>query len=169
MITTGESILALIIGEFEQDLEHYAMILLAFLTMYVFKTIYFDSHSEEPSMHALAERHIPGAVMWAFLHLPASFFLLGCGVGYKMLTSYARESYVEPINRYTLGVSITGALWSIYMIRASHAKFVLPPISVIIRFSTAAFATHSIGFFYIGSDGKYIQIIKTLWNMAFIS
>ena len=55
MITTGESILALIVADFEQTLEHYAIVLIAFFTMFLLKSIYFESHSETPDMHALAE------------------------------------------------------------------------------------------------------------------
>jgi len=155
MITSGESILALVIADFEQDFGHYAMVMVAFVTMYVFKEIYFDSHSETPQMHALAEGAIPGAVLWAFLHMPAAFFLLGCGVGYKMLFPYAGESYVEPINRYTLGISIMGSLVSVYLIRAGHTKFTLPPETMFVRFAFATLAP--IGALFIESPLSYVS------------
>eukprot|EP00494_Astrolonche_serrata_P027055 UN27318 len=91
MITTGESILALILADFKQEFQYYAIILIAFAQMYVMKFIYFNSHSEFPECHALAEGNMPGSVCWVLMHCPCAFFLLGCGVGFKMILPYADE------------------------------------------------------------------------------
>jgi len=154
MITTGESILALIVADFEQTLEHYAIVLIAFFTMFLLKSIYFESHSETPDMHALAEGQIPGSVLWAFMHAPCAFFLLGCGVGYKMLISYADHEYAEKINRYTLGASICGALLTIYIIRTAHNKFILPVSSILLR-APIAFAA-PVGAAFIEAPLAYV-------------
>ena len=96
MITTGESILALVLNNFDSlEFEEYAAVIIAFLTMYVVKLIYFASHSEEPVCHALAEGNIPGSVMWCFMHMPAAYFLTCCGLGYKMILPYVRDDTVE--------------------------------------------------------------------------
>merc|ERR1711884_104224 len=104
-------------------MEYYATLFLAFSTTYVLKSIYFESHSEAPECHALAEGQIPGSVMWVLMHGPLAFFLLGCGVGYKMILPHAQEEDVHEMAKYTLGFSVCFVLWSMYTIRASHNKF----------------------------------------------
>lgn len=138
MITSGESILALIMSDFQQKAEFYIIIILAFATMNGIRLIYFGSRSEEPEMHALSEGNMPGSVFWAFLHGPLAFFLLTCGLGFKMLLDYADQSVVDEIGLYTLGFSMTGTVCCIFFIRTAHNKFVMPLASAFIRFPVTA-------------------------------
>jgi len=155
MITTGESILALILNNFDSlEFEEYAAVIIAFLTMYVVKLIYFASHSEEPVCHALAEGNIPGSVMWCFMHMPAAYFLTCCGLGYKMILPYVRDDTVEKMARLTLGFSLAGVLVCFLIIRASHNKFTLPIASIFIRLPTIALAPAA--GFYIEGPLAYI-------------
>jgi len=139
MITTGESILALILTDADQTLEYYGTLFFAFSTTYLLKSIYFGSHSELPECHALAEGQVPGSVLWVVLHAPLAFCLTCCGVGFKMILPHAHEEDVHDVARYTLGISLCCALMCMYVIRAAHNKFILPLQSVILRFGAALF------------------------------
>jgi len=69
MITTGESILALIVGGsgvFQQQYDYYLLVQLAFVTMFYMAKLYFASNTELHEGHALVEDGVPGGVTWAF-------------------------------------------------------------------------------------------------------
>lgn len=138
MITSGESILALIMSDFQQKAEFYVIVIISFAIMNGIRLIYFGSRSEEPEMHALSEGNMPGSVFWAFLHLPLAFCLLGNGLGFKMLLDYADQAQVDDIGLYTLGCSLTGTVSCMYFIRTAHNKFVMPLASAFIRFPVTA-------------------------------
>jgi hypothetical protein len=87
--------------------------------------------------HALAEGEICGSICWVLMHGVAAFFLLGMGVGYKMIMPYAESSHVGDIERYTLCVSLFGVLTSFIAIRAAHKYFQINGISFVIRMSLA--------------------------------
>jgi len=131
------------------------------------KEIYFQSHSEEPEMHALSEGNMPGSVCWALMHGPAAYFLLTMGVGFKMILGYAKEPVVDPVSRYTLGFSILGVIYSFIIIRSSHNKFVLPLASILIRFPIAALAP--LGAVFIQQPLAYISwCFMVVWICRFL-
>jgi len=136
MICIGESILALILIDFEKTFKNYLVVFVAFATMFALLQSYVLADASARS-HALAEGEICGSICWVLMHGVAAFFLLGMGVGYKMIMPYAESSHVGDIERYTLCVSLFGVLTSFIAIRAAHKYFQINGISFVIRMSLA--------------------------------
>ena len=95
-ITIGESVLALVLLDFERKLEFYIVVFSAFATMYLILQNYIRSDSDARS-HALAEGEICGSILWVCFHGIAAYFLLGMGVGYKMILPYADTDSVGEV------------------------------------------------------------------------
>jgi len=90
MITTGESILALVIGDTEmagaysQTFQDHSIIVGSFSMMYLIKDLYFSS--DVPiRLHALRKTVFPGAPAWVLLHFPLCYSLLLLGVGILLI------------------------------------------------------------------------------------
>jgi len=143
MITTGESILALIVGAsatFEQQYDFYLIVQLAFVTMFYMAKLYFASHTELHEGHALVEDGVPGGVCWVLCHGILAYALLFCGVGFKLLFYVMGKDYDDEYYRQILCYSLALAVVCIIMIRTAHDKFIyhhvmllrLIPISLII-------------------------------------
>lgn len=133
MIVTGESILALVLGnttdtdsaedQWQGTIEEYLMIFLAFGIMFFLKNLYFGSNAEE-HYHALNEPGIPGSCLWVFLHFPLTFFLLGCGVGFKLLFTQVKKNELDKNFGAMLGLSLAGSILTMLLIRTAHKKFI---------------------------------------------
>jgi len=127
MIVTGESILALILGDstdsFKQQFEDYCLVFLSFSIMYVVKDIYFQSTAEEED-HALMEDSMPGSCSWVFLHFPLTYFLLTAGVGFKLMFTQLGEDDLEKKYAGILGFSLSLVILTMLVIRTAHKKFI---------------------------------------------
>lgn len=134
MICIGESILALVLVDFKKQFEFYAVMLIAFTTMYFIQQMYVESDCDNPKDHALSEGKIPGSITWVLMHGVCAYFLLCMGVGYKMILPHADEHHIGELERFTLCYSLFGVLGSLLVIRAAHEKFVLPTSTMITRF-----------------------------------
>jgi len=132
MITTGESILAIILGgdEFRQEWNYYLLVYLAFTTMFYIKEVYFASNCELENGHALEEEGTPGAVVWVACHGILAYCLLGCGVGFKLFFATMPGDPYEHF-RYLLATCVAGSLACMLMIRLAHDKFVFHPYGLI--------------------------------------
>merc|ERR1719326_2648721 len=130
MITTGESILALIVGaseSFRQEYEYYLVVHLAFVTMFYMAKLYFASNTELHEGHALVEDGVPGGVCWVICHGILAFALLFCGVGFKLLF-YSMPDQPDPYFKTILCLSLALATMCIIMIRTAHDKFIFTPV-----------------------------------------
>jgi len=130
MITTGESILALIVGaseDFEQSYHYYLVVHLAFVTMFYMAKLYFASNTELHEGHALVEDGMPGGVCWVVCHGVLAYALLFCGVGFKLLF-YGMPNPPHDYYRGILCLSLALASMCIIMIRTAHDKFIFTPV-----------------------------------------
>merc|ERR1711939_238372 len=101
--------------------------IMAFLIMYVFKILYFQSHTEY-ELHALTTRETPGALTWIFLHWPLSYFLIWIGVSFKILVNavdtYQRHTKQVPTyNFLPAAIAMPGTIVLMWMVRTSHKTF----------------------------------------------
>jgi len=139
MICIGESVLALVLFDFEREYEFYLVIFVAFTTMYMILQSYVKSDTHVKA-HALAEGEICGSITWVCMHGLAAYCLLGMGVGYKMILPYANYHSIGEVERYTLCYSLFGVLMCFMMIRASHNLFQLTVTSFTVRVVVAGSA-----------------------------
>ena len=79
----------------DESIKEMICVIVAFATMYIFKNIYFDS-SANYDYHAQNQQGTPGSVVWVAMHVPLTFSLLGCGVGYKVMFASLHDD-VSPI------------------------------------------------------------------------
>jgi len=131
MITTGESILALIVGGsdlFQQEWRYYMLVQVAFITMFYMKNLYFASNCEMHEGHALVEHDIPGGCVWVVCHGVLAYFLLSCGVGFKLIFA-SMPGVAYPWYRDILAISMAGAVIMLLLIRTAHDKYIFSIVS----------------------------------------
>jgi len=171
MITIGESVLALVLLDFERKLEFYIVVFSAFATMYLILQNYIRSDSDARS-HALAEGEICGSILWVCFHGIAAYFLLTMGVGYKMILPYADTDSVGEVNRYTLCYSLAGVLGCFIMIRAAHNLYKLTVTTFIVRAFVAGSAVVAAHFLehpiYITTVCLGVVLVTGLLDIIFI-
>jgi len=171
MITIGESILALVLLDFERKMEFFIVVFTAFATMYLILQNYIKSDSDAKS-HALAEGEICGSILWVCFHGIAAYFLLGMGVGYKMILPYADTDSVGEVNRYTLCYSLAGVLGSFIMIRAAHNLYKLTVTTLVVRLFVAGSAVVAAHFLehpiYITAVCFGVVLVTGLLDIIFI-
>lgn len=129
MITTGESILALIISDgYTQAGRQNAIVILSFVIMYTLKDQYFNTDAPE-KVHALTKSDFPGSCMWVFLHFPLCYILLVLGVGFKLMfkefSGVTHETW-----KYMLLWPLAGSLIVMDMIPLTHRYWNFSPLAV---------------------------------------
>lgn len=171
MICIGESILALILIDFKRKYEFYMIVFTAFLTMYLILLVYVRSDAH-PETHALAEGQFCGSILWVMLHGLAAYFLLGMGVGYKMILPYADLDTIGWVERYTVCYSLAGVLVCMMFIRAAHKYFALG-VTFIPRILVIA-AAPAIGHFFespiiVAESCLAITAVTYAYDLLFIN
>jgi len=128
MITSGEAILALLIGDIEsedsftQSTKQNSTIALSFTLMYILKDLYFNTDAPF-KLHALTKSDMPGACVWIFLHLPICWCILFIGVSFKLIFSESPEDVHNP--RYMLVFPLAIALLLIDFLPITHRHYKL--------------------------------------------
>jgi len=136
MIATGQSILALLIGNMEsddaynQEVGEHIVIFLAFTIMYILKDLYLNSDAPV-QLHALNKRALPNPCIWVFLHFPLSYCILTVGVGFMLVMSELDGE----THRYGLIVCapLFLCMLIIDLLRATHTDFRWSIQSIIFR------------------------------------
>lgn len=125
MISTGECILSLIIGNesddsYAQTFNENAVILLSFTIMYIVKDVYFNSDAPA-NLHALTKTELPSACLWVFLHFPLSYCILTVGVGFMLIVADIKTDLQE--HGLILCIPLSVALLIIDLLRLTHTGF----------------------------------------------
>lgn len=134
MITAGESILALVIASKDWDYDKftYALVVTAFLMVYLLKTLYFSYHVNLEDGHALMNSSSPGAVAFCIIHLFLCLTVLWIGSAWKLLFYYYRNDPVTTTKvRVNLGVAVVCALLCLTFYRFTHSKYTAHILSLL--------------------------------------
>jgi len=136
MVVLGESILALVLMPESLDWEVYGAIFLGLMIMFHMKNIYFWSNVDIDNGHALTEMNSPGACFWVVMHAILGYFLMIIGVSFKVFFDDLNSNGFHLKYAELMTWSFFCGLWSMTIIRSSHAAFTFSCKSAMLRIPT---------------------------------
>ena len=140
MIYIGESIIAILLPEGDFTFEHYAIVHLGFLNIYILRFIYFNlahaSCKHEGDSHALRNAGKPGSIAFVNAHLLLSFFLLLEAVGEKFMLKAQQYNKLPLEDAYFFVIAHIATQLIMLFIRHTHQRVrigVSPYVHLILR------------------------------------